>query len=153
MPNTLPNSGWATRPTVNLTVFGITYECPECNSSVCDHLKTTQDEEVQVQSILDLVILEEKLIADNLTLDTRQALTVTVTQSLPIYLRQEGYEAILDSIIEEAVDPCAVDNSTLDSRQAVTVTITQSQQIYIGQEVSEAILDRIIEEAQNLIRI
>ena len=88
MPNTLQNSGWETRPNVNSTVFGITYECPECNSSVCDHLKTTQDEEVQVQSILDLVILEDKLIADNLRLVTRPAVTATDTQSLQNYLRQ-----------------------------------------------------------------
>ena len=119
MSNILPNAGWEIKPTKNsTTVFGITYNCQQRNASICDISKTVQDEKGQDHksndSFLDLVILEEKLIADNLGLEmsniienddihvrSRQAVTVTVTQCLQQnYLRQEDYEAIFDGIID-----------------------------------------------------
>ena len=113
MSNILPNSGWETKPTKVSTVFGITYNCQKCNSSVCNILKTMQDEENQDHrsnvSILDLVILEDKLITENLELDmsninvdirSRQVVAIAVTQSLQNYSRQEDYEAIFDGIIQ-----------------------------------------------------
>ena len=144
MPNILQNSGWETRPTVNSTVFGITHNSQQrnsSNSSVCDILNIMQDEKIQDQknkgwsqkseqnhlrgtdSILDLVILEDKLISQDLGLDMsninenldmrcqeswKTILDWLFTKGPQNYLRQEYFEAIFDGFLEEAQDPSII---------------------------------------------